>query len=556
MPPMIDPDHLPYLGYFLAGLTVALAFGAYFFTRARSALPVERLCLLLCPAAVFVSLWGAANTIGQTPLHDWNSSRLAPAVGLWYGAKIYVSPYGPGAVMDTIYPPMAYLVYLPAGLFSSPTHAILTGSCIAFALFFTPPVCLCFSRRGDESNGRFSMIGLFLVLGLVQASFMTKTLLFGAYWIHADAPMFGFAGIAGLTLYLRRREATPSLTTCLLSTSCAALAVWSKQTAAPLLVALPLWVLATSGFRSAVRYTLWSIASLAATTLLFRTMFGVSSLMFNIFTIPSSQEWIYRGPELSKGLFLLSVEYFCTFAVFLAPIPLTLVARRVLTPGSSAESESAAEPEGSSGLRSWVRRNPWLLFVLMAFATMPTSFLGRIKIGGDFNSLGPMPYFLTLGLMALVLDWYESNSRRGLRAFNAGLTLIVLALVLFPASKSSEQNFDMFRWMRLPSDNHQELAYRYSLRHPGTAYFPYSPLATLLSEGKLYHHIFGLMDREWAHRRLTDVHFRQHIPANLRYICVPAHNNPFEYSQVLGRLPEYNRRVVIPELPGFFCFER
>ena len=563
MPPMIDLDHLPYLGYFLAGLAVALGFGAYLSARSRARLPSERFSLLLCPAAAFLTLSVAVNTIVQMPIFDWNSGRLAPAVGLWYGAKLYVSPTGPGAVMDTIYPPMAYLTYVPAGLFSTPTSSIICASCISAALFFIPGLMLCFSRRAGEKGDRFSMIGVVLLLGLVQGALASKAMNWGAFWVHADAPMYGFAALACLALYSQREKAAPSLNASLLSALCISLSVWSKQTAAPLVMALPIWVLLTSGFLATLRYTFWLALVLASVSYFFRTIFGVDSMLFNIFTIPSSQSWQFQGPHLGRGLLLLSAEYFCTSAIFLAPIPLAMVARGIWTPEARVEAESEPHPTGSTGprawildTRAWIRRNSWMLFVLMAFAAVPTSLLSRIKVGGAWNNYGPTPYFLSLGLMALLMDWHETNRRRGLKSFNAALTLILLGMVLIPSSKCSEQNFEMFKWIRRPTDNSQEQAYRFALRHPGEAYFPCNPLSTVLAEGELHHYMYGMIDRDWARRPISDTLFHEHIPANLRYVCFCPYEAEERYRSLMARLPEFRRRVKVPELPGWYCYER
>jgi hypothetical protein len=555
---IIDPDHLPYLGFFFVGLAVAMSFGAFLFARARSLLLAERFGLLLCPAAVYVTLLLTANTFFQTLDNSWNNARLTPAIAFLHGIKIYVSPTGPGAVMDTIYPPMAYLSYLPAGLFSTPTSAMLAGSCISVALFFTPALLLCFSRRGDDHESRFSIIGIALLLGLAQASIMSKAMLWGAFFIHADAPMFGYAAFACLTLYFQRGEATLTLKTCLISAFCASLAVWSKQTAAPLVAILPIWVLIAHGFRAAVRFTFWLIVALVSLSFAFRMLFGISSFLFNIFKIPSEQPWNFQGPQLAKGFLLLSVEYFCVAAMFLAPILLTLVARWVFTPVEVTETEEEAGPrrEETSGPRLWISRDYWLLFVVMAFAAVPTSLLSRIKFGGSWNNYGPTTYFLSLGLIALVMEWYATNRQRGLRLFNAGLTLIMLVLVLSPLSKCGEDNFVTFNTIHPLMPNANEDAYRYSLRHPGTAYFPFHPVSSLLGEGKVYHHLFGMVDREWAGHPLTAKHFREHLPANLKYICVPPFTVYGYYQSIMIRLPEYSKRVDIPELPGWICYER
>ena len=154
---MIRIENLPYLLILLTEVVVALGLGASLCVKGRDRLPAERLSRLLCPVAVLVTLTVAANKIAQAPDHDWNGARLVPVVGLWYGAKMYVGPDGPGAIMNTIYPPISYLVYSPAALISNPSYAIIAGSCISVALFLTPAVlltCPCDGRTGPAVGPR------------------------------------------------------------------------------------------------------------------------------------------------------------------------------------------------------------------------------------------------------------------------------------------------------------------------------------------------------------------------------------------------------------------
>jgi hypothetical protein len=294
---MIDMDHLPYLAWFLAGLVVALTIGAYLSARSRARLPVERLALMLCPAAVYITLVLASIRVVQAPENDWNAARLAPAVALLSGAKLYVGPGGPGAVMNTNHPPLAYLAYLPASLFSRATPAIIAGSCLSAAFYFAPALVLSFWRRERGPVGRPPLMSVACLLVFFQAALISKALGFSAFFIHADAPMLAFTGFASLALYLKRRDTTLSLPTCLFSTSCASMAFWSELSAAPLILVLPVWVLATRGFREMLRYTTWLLVSLTSSALLFRKLFGIGSLTFNVVELPSKHPWSYQGPR-------------------------------------------------------------------------------------------------------------------------------------------------------------------------------------------------------------------------------------------------------------------
>ena len=74
-----------------------------------------------------------------------------------------------------------------------------------------------------------------------------------------------------------------------------------------------------------------------------------------------------------------------------------------------------------------------------------------------------------------------------------------------------------------------------------------------MAEGQLYHFDYGLYDREIAGFPVSAEHFRANIPPSFRLLCFPNTRN-FEYT--LKYLPEFNRRVDVPELPGYICYER
>jgi hypothetical protein len=547
---MIRIENLPYLLILLTEVVAALSIGATLCVRGRDRLPAERLSLFLCPIAVLMTLTFVVHKIAESPDHEWNGARLAPVVGLWYGAEMYVGPDGPGAIMNTIYPPLSYLVYLPATLISNPTYAIMAGSCISAAVFFAPALLLSFPRGENGRGRRCSLMGIAATVGFFQAMLFSKSLWVAAFFIHADAPTMGFLGLACLALSRRRGETARSSTTYLVSAILAAMALWSKQTSLPMVAALPFWVLLTDGFRPSVRFFSYLAAAVAAFGFVFSGMVDVEALLFNMFAIPGKHPWFPQAPDLARSFLVLSAEYFCVVAGPLACLLLVLFARRRLTPGGDPDSST-------SGLRRRLDENPWLLFVLMAITAIPTSLLSRIKVGGHWNNYAPAPYFLGLALLALLMEWHATNLRRGLRSFNASLTLIVLIAVLSPMTRGDE-SFRVMNVVHPLSSNPQEIAYRYALRHPGMAYFPWHPLSSLLAEGKLYHFEFGMSDRELAGYPVSQPFFRQNIPANVRYVCFPAGHKVFNkrFEKTMAYLPEFTRRVEIEELPGWTCYER
>lgn len=545
----LDEAQIPFLGYFLAGLFVALGLGAYLLARSRSRLPMERLALLLCPPVVYVTLTLASLKVIQTPDNGWEATRLAPALALLSGAKLYVGPHGTGALMNTTFPPIAYLIYVPAGLFARATSAIIAGSCISLALYLAPTVALSFWPR-KVGDGAWPLLTKIVgVLILFQAALTSKALNHAAFSIHADAPMLAFTGFAALALTLSRRGNPLSLRTCLVSTACASLAVWSELSAAPMILILPIWVFATRGFRDALRYSLYLVLALASSTLLVRTMFGISSFTFNILELPRELPWYFPGPQFVDGLLVLSTEFFLFTISIIASILLAVLARWSLTPAESV-------PE-KRGLRRRLDENRWLLFVAMAFAAIPISFWARLQIGGFWNNYAPTVYFLTIGLISLLLEWHAANHRRGLESFNAVLTLSMLLLVVSPLAYG-EDHFRSLVTAHNPSRNEQEVAYRFSKRHPGEAYFPWNPLSNLMGEGRVYDFDCALFVREVTGHPITPLHVRANLAETVRYVCFPPGfkfgGAAFDHTRKY--LPEFTRPVEFPELAGWACFER
>lgn len=82
-----------------------------------------------------------------------------------------------------------------------------------------------------------------------------------------------------------------------------------------------------------------------------------------------------------------------------------------------------------------------------------------------------------------------------------------------------------------------------------------------MAEGQLTRFSYGLFDRDLVGNgfRVTPEHFRQHVPARVRYDVHPA-MTPIpgkpEPDYVTAFLPEFTERVELPGLPGWTVFQR
>ena len=330
------------------------------------------------------------------------------------------------------------------------------------------------------------------------------------------------------------------------------MAIWSELAAGPLIVALPVWVLATRGLREMLRYTTWLLVSLAFSTLIVRELFGIGSITFNLVELPSRHPWSFPGPQFVDGLLLMSTEFLSSVIAIAATIVVAVVASRIFTTGHLTD-----PPSSAAGLRRQLVENPWLQFVLVAIASAPVCFLKRAEVGGYLNDYSPILYFLAMGLVDLLLQWHATNRSRGLESLNAILTTCLLLLVVSPMT-ISEDNFQVLGVIHRASKNPQEVAFRYSRRHPGTAYFPWNPLSSLLGERKLYHFEYGLVERDLSGYPVSGPQLRRNLPDRLRYLCFPPHYAGLSehFEKTRKYLPEFTQRVEIGELPGWTCYER
>ena len=143
-------------------------------------------------------------------------------------------------------------------------------------------------------------------------------------------------------------------------------------------------------------------------------------------------------------------------------------------------------------------------------------------------------------------DGVGSLARRALAGSALGLVLLAVP-----------QQAYFFRDYTGLRDTREEQIARFLRRHPGEAYFPWNPLPHLLAEGRLYHFAYGLFDRDLGGFRVTPDHIARFVPEQCRYVCFPEGRRTHRPPMCLEPwLRDFARRVDIPELPGFECYER
>jgi hypothetical protein len=490
---------------------------------------VARLLVALLPLATLVLAAQMAVQLAAIPDSDMNASRTTPAVALARGFPIYAGPDG-GPIIDFMYGPLAAVAFLPVAVATTPSGALLIAAVVNVLAFFLPMLWLHALVLGASRIAVAAM----LCFGLLVLHDLG--LRFSAMSIHADAPSLGLAAVACLALMGSR----PRLA---MSALFAALAVWTKQTTVPLLVALPLWVAATWGLRRALVYVVWLALALALVSAVLLAVFGIDDVVFNMVTLPGHMPWY---DETTQGRWPAAMRSL-GWLLYANALPAAIVVGVLVL-----------DVRRGDGVRGTLQRRPWLLLVLVAVAMAPLAVVGGAKIGGYLNTHSVTSYFLLAAATCALGAFASAGSRRrtvGEWVLVGLLAVLVLPVVLDPRTPAATAAAvtRLAHW----SDNQQEQAFVWARRHPGTVYLPWNPLVTLLAEGRLDHSEIGAWNRDLAGVPIGDAQLRRFVPRGARLLAVrPRHDATTWLPDPTARLPEFHERTTEPGLPGWDVFAR
>jgi hypothetical protein len=481
-------------------------------------------CLLVAAAVLTLR-------VAIRPIHGpWSAARLAPAMGLWYG----VAPYhevGRGPLNDWVYPPMALLAYLPATLAPDPAVATLAGRCLSLLFVLGPPVWLL--TRATRGLDLAARLGLIALLSILVAR--SRALTYVATEVVADAPALAFA-IVGLGLIGSTAEKTR-----LAGATCGILAVWCKQIALGLGLAV---VLAGLAGRSLKSWPLWlaRVALLAAAILaLFALAFGPRAMFFQMVTLPSGHPLRVRSWLAVPGALRPVVADHgphLTIAI-VGLVAWMLVRRRI------PERVATILPPSPS---------PALLIAAGLLAS-PLAGVSYLKTGGDDNSLAHVLLPITIGGILGLVSLLRARTRAGV------VGLMALNLVLaWPLVGWIEAT-----WLRaapswsdelLPGRSWFEESRRVwtTLRdRPDTLYFPLYPLEHLMASRRPVHFEEGLYDLGLAGIPITTDHLRAFLPPELEALVYPG-GRTFTSFEARHRLDFSDQPEIDPDEPGWAVF--
>lgn len=523
--------------FFLILAILAVSISLVIVRRTRSVDGSDTVRLALVPPSLLAAGIIVWSWLGAAPFMYWNSPCLAPTFAVYYGYDLYY-PFGEGPMLSTMYGPATALAFLPSVFAVNPTEALLFADLLNVIYFSLPIALVCL--RLDSDPKRRAGAALAALLAFAGLALTSTGLRDVARHVHADAPCVGLGAVACLAMVWS--PARPGWKRHVLSALLVALSASTKQVALPMFLALPFFCAAAWGRSDGLRNLLAMTAVGAVTASVWILLHGVGPLWFNLLTVPGNYPWQIAMEGARHPRMLTSA----------------LVTLEILRDGfwigligavgwNAARGESGAVPargEAATGMHP----RAWMLFMLAGAAFIPTSIMGRAKVGGNLNSFFAL-YFFGIAAVLLLHRAVTATDRTAARVAGA-VFLLLQANIILHALDSLPQGWR--DWRRLERNPEQQ-AFEFLLDNPGRAYFSWNPIAHIMAEGKVYHGDSGVWDRDISGYKPSDEYFREHIPPDFWYV---AYHERYTTHYASLYLPEYSQPVGVNGLDGWRVFKK
>ena len=471
----------------------------------------------------------AVARILNAPAFVWNEIRMARSVGLLYGVPLYPDRNASTPIVGTMHTPVSHCLYLAVAALRSPTQLLLAGSLLSLLLMFVPLAWVLW-RASDGAFERILAAGVaFLFCGF---SIMEAPGTFHlASMIHVDAAVVAFATIAcGIFSNPRRPVTSAQVWICGLA---CAFAVGSKQTAAPIVLGVAVFIAVIAGRRMLAHFcaaVLMGGAILFAIILLFVPL---EAFLFNTVTLAAHRP---LKPDYADVL----VRAFREEKQDAAPALFTIV---LIT---GVQWMMRGRPHSP---RKFFAANRWLAFAIPAAMLLPVTVKGFASVGADVNHPGLILYLLFVAAGLAVIEGIDDREHAVVRAVAwmcASLGILMgIAPGVLPALPLRLHHYGM---------NAAETALAYERRHPGRAWFPCNPLAHLLASGRAVHVDYSVYDREIGGFPLSPRQFETGLPPGFELVAIP----PGEglQSAASHEMLQHFERSSDTELPGWEVYRR
>ncbi|MBN1871983.1 MAG: hypothetical protein JW800_05360, partial [Candidatus Omnitrophica bacterium] len=319
----------------------------------------------------------------------------------------------------------------------------------------------------------------------------------------------------------------------------AVLSVWSKQTFVFLFLSLPLYVFVAYGSLSFKRYLAAVIIAALIISSAFILCFGYKNLLLNLLIIPAHHPLIGFNRTYMPPLICIDLLVETLFLLAMLSV--------VIFYSSRGLSNYAV---GIRGIKEWLDENRWLIFVFTGLCMMPVSIIANLKIGATYNSLSYMIYFIAAGVSLAIAQHAAALNRNLIRR---GLIILMAVLICLASPK-------LWRAVKVKdtlTKNNEKVAYDYAIKHPDQIYLPANPLAGIMADGRLYHSLSGIREREWAGFQIDRECFMSNVPQDMRQVAFPKYaflEDAREYMEAY--LKEFSNETQIGELSGWIVYEK
>ena len=484
--------------------------------------PLVRLHSILLIVLAALAPFVFCSIVRNLPNYLEADHRLAPTFALTHRYSVYYPPES-GPALSTLYGPVTILAYLPATLASTPTNAILIGTILTLLVVYVSIFLVVRAAAGTTWMKWWQLFGLIVgVIWLIGPVERTTA------HIHADAPALAFAALAAM--FAMRQSSTFAKWDPVLAGLFGMLSIFAKQNMVPVLVGLAIWFALRMGWKGLCVFmgaTVFFSALMTAITI--KTMGTAAAFYFNCVYVPLHQPF-------DKTLFFPTIMQLAIISLAVLVIP----TGRIL--------QSWIQSDETLKIFLLHRRTPLLL--LLGALMIPASILGRMKLGGNENSIGLCLFFFVLALLAEVAALHNRGFDDLLSANEIKLWTLPLLTLCIVGLWSA-----IFLSLKSASPSPIRQAFEYSRRHPGKVYFPQFPLAGLMADGNLYHFSWGLTDRRNAGKPVPDEHFQANLPPHAEVIAVTGSVPQFEADMSARQGPRIENFPDAAQLPQFEFFE-
>jgi hypothetical protein len=500
----------------------SLTSGIYIFRKLNTHSLIARLIGSFVPISLLSILNVLLSNLLRVTSDTWSQNRLATAFALIHGYR-QINAIDTGPVQSWMYGPFAVVVYLPVTVFNSPIPALMAGGILNFCFFLFPVLIFCFIKIFTTKQFRLAGFSLAVFLLFLPLIIYSPPLKYSAFRIGPDAPSLCFSGLSVVALYYRYLSDKKTNISLFISSIFAVISIAIKQNLLLLPIALVIYVFLAEGVLIFYIYTFYFFISVILVSIPLMLVFDWQYLYFSMFYFPSIHpSWFQEKTSLVNSLIesnaVVNLMKKAALDLAINSLPFFLIAVS-FTLFNGVKNFTNFNLQY---FRIWLQKNSFLLSLWIGIFMIPIALTSRIKWGGDINSFSACVYFLMLSAVAVIVELFYSyelglgadgyQSKIKVVLFRVVVIIVIISnLLLFNNLKNSDINSKSV-FHSAKSYVEVEVAFQTMQDKSNKIFFPDFPLASLLSQGKLFHSLKGVYDRHIGRVEIGDNHLKKYLP--------------------------------------------